>query len=135
MMEVSSLSRGYTAIQPVVTAPVSATANSVDTLLPQGSHSVAPIGASSDGPATGGGSGGGQAQSSVPGQSSTVAVFTRDASTNTLVFMEVDPQTEAVIVQFPDEHSLKVKSYLVEVQRREEAAQKSSPGSNIAKTS
>jgi hypothetical protein len=134
-MEVSSLSRGYVVTPPVVTAPVSATANSVDTVLPQGSQSVAPVGASSDGPSTDSGSGGGQSQSSIPGQSSSVAVFTRDASTNTLVFMEIDPQTEAVIVQFPDEHSLKVKSYLAEVQRRDDAAQKSSPGAHIVKTS
>jgi hypothetical protein len=99
---------------------------------------VAPVGATSASGATDNGSNAGGQSSSpsaeIPGQPSTVAKFTRDASTNTLIFMEIDPQTEAVVVQFPDEQSLKLKSYLAEMQRREEATQQSSPGSTVTKT-
>jgi hypothetical protein len=137
-MEVNSLYRSFVVAPTVLSAPVSAVTDSVDTLLPQGSQSVAPVGAVSTAGATDNGSGaGGQSQASssdTPGQSQTVAKFTRDAATNTLVFMEVDPQTQAVVVQFPDEQSLKLKSYLAEVQRHEESTQKSSPGSGITKT-
>ena len=137
-MEVSSLYRNFAVTPAVLTAPPSAVADSADTLLPQGSQSVAPVAASSSLDATDNGSNaGGQSQSSpsaIPGQTPTVARFTRDASTNALVFMEIDPQTQSVIVQFPDEQSLKVRSYLAEMQRREEAAQQSIPGSHVTKT-
>ncbi len=137
-MELTSLYRNFVVTPAVLTAPASAVADSVDTLLPQGSQSVAPVAASSSLDQTENGStAGGQPHSptpGLPGQTPTVAVFTRDTATNALVFMEINPQTQAVIVQFPDERSLKLRSYLAEMQRRAEAAQQSSPGSHVAKT-
>ncbi len=137
-MEVGS---GYTTFPVTVAVPVapqSALTGSVDTLLPQGSQSVAPIGASaSAGQTEQQPTGNGAPSGSVPDSSTaatTVAKFTRDPSTNSLVFMEIDPQTEQVVLQFPDEQALKLKSYLAEIQRRENAFQRATPGTLLAKT-
>jgi type II secretory pathway component GspD/PulD (secretin) len=135
-MEVSSLYSSFTVSQPVISAPPSAVANSVDTVLPQGSQSVAPVGA---GEATGGTGNGASglpqpALPDQPGQAPTIAKFTRDPSTNALVFMAIDPQTQAVVMQFPDEQLLKLKSFIAEMQRREQAAHQSTPGAMITKT-
>ncbi|MFX8856426.1 hypothetical protein ABTM81_19485, partial [Acinetobacter baumannii] len=68
-----------------------------------------------------------------PDQTLRVTRFTRDTATNTLVFMEVNPKSDTVISQFPEEQVLKLKSYLAEVQRHEDAERKSIPGQVVAK--
>jgi len=137
-MEVNSLYTSFSVAPVVPTAAPSALANAVDTILPPGSQSVAPVGATSSSGATdqqqtsNGQSQGAPADPA--GQTPVVAKFTRDAATNALVFMEIDAQTQAVIVQFPDEQLLKLRSYVAEMQRRDAAAQKSIPGANLTKT-
>jgi len=137
-MEVNSLYSSFAVTPPVSNAPASALANSVDTLLPQGSQSVAPVASTASGNAADGQSTlpdqAQQGQVDIPGQTPSVAKFTRDSATNTLVFVEINPQTQAVIVQFPDEQLLKLRSYVAEMQRREEAAQQSIPGTHVTKT-
>ncbi len=137
-MEVNSLYSSFTVPVPVPTAPASALAGAIDTVLPQGSQSVAPIAASaSSGAADGRNPSGGQPQqppANAPGQTPTVGQFTRDSQTNSLVFVEIDPETQAVILQFPDEQLLKLRSYVSAIQLREEAAQQSIPGAFVTKT-
>jgi hypothetical protein len=114
--------------------PASASAGAVGTELQLGSQSVAPVAAGERAATTDTATDGqGGSAQSTQGQSGTVAQFTRDASTNTLVFMEVDPKTETVVMQFPEEQILKLKSYLAEVARHEDAERKSVPGQIVAK--
>lgn len=130
-MDVGSIYRGVTNLPGVA---ASSAVDAVSTDLTPGSQSVAPVVPGDTGNSTRSstdGQGGSSPQSTEPNQN--VARFTRDPATNTLVFMEVDPRSETVIVQFPEEQVLKLKSYLAEVQRHEDAERKSSPGQVIEK--
>lgn len=131
-MDVGSFYRSVTAA-PGIAASVASDAVSTD--LAPGSQSVAPVSPGDTGnktrnPTEGQG---GAATRQTPDQVPRVTRFTRDPTTNTLVFMEVNPRSDTVIAQFPEEQVLKLKSYLAEVQRHEDADRKSSPGQVVAK--
>lgn len=133
-MEVNVLYRGLSILPVAPGVSASATADAVATELVPGSHSVAPVGASDGTAASDDGSGQRQDPSHLHAEPPPrVTKFSRDTSTNALVFMEIDPRTQDVIVQFPDEQLLKLKSYLAEMQRHEVAAHQSSPGQVVAK--
>lgn len=130
-MDVGSFYRGVTAA-PGVAASVAVDAVSTD--LTPGSQSVAAVAPGDTGNSTRNSTEGqGGTSHQPPDQVQKVARFTRDPATNTLVFMEVNPKSETVISQFPEEQVLKLKSYLAEVQRHEDAERKTSPGQVIAK--
>ncbi len=130
-MDVASFYRGVTAA-PGVAASIAVDAVTTD--LTPGSQSVAPVIPGDTGNTTRNsteGQGGPQHQATE--QTPRVTRIARDTATNTLVFMEVNPTSDTVIAQFPEEQVLKLKSYLAEVQRHEEAERKSSPGQVVAK--
>jgi type II secretory pathway component GspD/PulD (secretin) len=137
-MEVSSLYSNFAVTPSAPAAQASAISGSIGTILPQGSQSVAPVAAGSATASTTGRATPSNPPQSKPtdgsGQPATVAQFTRDSSSNALVFVEIDAQTQAVIVQIPDEQILKLRTYIAEMQRREEVAQQITPGSRVAKT-
>jgi hypothetical protein len=131
VVDVGSFYRGVTAA-PGVAASVAVDAVSTD--LTPGSQSVAAVTPGDTGNTTRNSSEGqGGASQPPPDQTLRVTRFTRDTATNTLVFMEVNPKSDTVISQFPEEQVLKLKSYLAEVQRHEDAERKSIPGQVVAK--
>ena len=138
-MDVSSLYR-VISVAPVTPRAVPvATADSVDTMLPQATQSVAPVAPGEAVGSTGaethgnGGQGGGAAHPGGTGEK-VVSGFDRDTSTGAMVFKAVDSSSGTVIVQFPDEQLLKLRSYLAEMARREGASKQSQPGSHLEKT-
>lgn len=131
VVDVASFYRGVTTA-PGVAASVAVDA--VGTDLTPGSQSVAAVTPGDTGNSTRNSTEGqGGASQQPPEQTQRVTRFTRDSATNTLVFMEVNPKSDTVISQFPEEQVLKLKSYLAEVQRHEEAERKSMPGQMVAK--
>ena len=141
-MEVSSLYRVISVPPPTPRATPAATADSVDTFLPQATQSVAPVARTeptsaplSDPPEAPKPRVGQDAAAGLSGQSNgTSAGFDRDSSTGTMVFKEVESGTGTVVMQFPDEQLLKLRSYLAEMTRREEASKQSAPGTHMTKT-
>ncbi|MDR3375372.1 MAG: flagellar protein FlaG [Ancalomicrobiaceae bacterium] len=133
-MDVSALYRSFTVspVQPTyVAAPV---ADAVDTILPQSSQSVGAAGSSaSNGSATEeaktGQSAAGDTTSEAPPLK---ARFERDASSNTIVFQEIDSRSEQVILQVPDEQLLKLRNYIAEMKRREEMSRQPRSGTLVA---
>ena len=137
-MEVTSLYRSFTVVAPTPRVAPAAATDAVDTILPQASRSVAPV-APADASASGDQSTRGQgnpppAQPAPATTDKTQVLFQRDASTETMVFMELDKNSNTVVMQYPDEQLLKLKSYLAEMARREGASRQQEPGTRLEMT-
>lgn len=115
-METSATFRSYSVLPIIARAPQSPVASSVATVLPQTTQSVAPSVDAHASKSRSDQRGFGSPKST--SNSEMKRSIERDTPTGTLVYKVINPRSDEVVVQVPEERVLRLRAYFAEMAER-----------------